>query len=210
MDIEKDACKCSSKNACVPVKDLAFTAYSAMSGIIYPLQFSCATANICIIPYVMACDEHKQQVENEIITVWRDDIEPSKAKNYIATNWIMPDCFYIMTDFWNQEWIGCVAVDTKCGLPCITHVLIREQYRKKNLSKCLLMIAEEYVKSLGYDEARLFCKPDMIKYYERFGYRHDPVYTVDCVNADTVSHDTLHVMCKSVGGTHSDTCQIHR
>jgi GNAT superfamily N-acetyltransferase len=186
---------------CTPVKGHAFGAYSAIMGIIYPLQYSCITNNVSIIPFVLACDEHKKQVEQEITTFWKDDIEPSKLENYIESNWLMPDVFYIMTDFWNQEWIGCVGVDTQCGIPFITHVLIREKYRKLGLSKYLIMIAEEYVKTLGYKEARLCCKPDMKAFYMRRGYVEDTVYK---------TANGLHVMCRNVGDTRSDTCQTHQ
>jgi len=196
MDIEKG--KAKDKKMCTPVKDLSFTAYSAMTGIIYPLQFSSMTNNVSIIPYVMACDDHQQQVEQEITTFWKDDIESCPLKNYVAANWIMSDCFYVMTDFWNKDWIGCVGVDTKCGLPFISHVFIRSEYRGKKSSKYLLMIAEEYIETLGYKEARLCCKEEMKAFYLHYGYVEDSVYT---------TANGLHVMCKNVGDTRSDTCQ---
>lgn len=183
---------------CTPVKELRYTAYSAVNGIIYPLQYSNYTKNIAIIPYATAVDEYAKEMESEVVAYWRKDIPDEQVDGYVQRNWLMPDTFYIMTDYWNTTWYGCIAVDTRNGTPTLSHLYVRPGNRGRGLSKFLLMISEEYVETLGYTEARLFCKPDMVAFYQKNDYF-----------IESTMNNGMIIMCKNVADKRSDTHQNH-
>ena len=69
-----------------------------------------------------------------------------------------------------KEFVGCIAVDRKNFTPSISQLYVVPKYRKKGYSKRLMEFAIHYVKSMEFHEVKLWCKSDLVEFYEKQGW----------------------------------------
>lgn len=79
------------------------------------------------------------------------------------------DVLYVMTR--HGAFVGCVGIDRQQFYPFITNLLVAAEHRGQGCAKRLLAFAEDFIRAgLKFGEARLWCKPEMVPFYENVGY----------------------------------------
>lgn len=92
------------------------------------------------------------------------------------------DVFYVLIDVIAQEAIGCVAVDRKKFQPFISNLFVISRERGKGWSDVLLQHAEHCIREvLKFREARLWCVPEMVNFYEKKGWTVEKKEDTKCV-----------------------------
>jgi len=76
--------------------------------------------------------------------------------------------FFILSD--NDEFIGCVAVDTLNFYPCISNLIVQSEKRDKGFGSVLLEAGEEYAKRFKHGIVRLWCETSMFPFYVKRKY----------------------------------------
>jgi N-acetylglutamate synthase-like GNAT family acetyltransferase len=143
--------------------------YVADQGLVCLLRFYDKENDIAIKPHNECPKDVQSNALQHILKEWNNEIGKRNSDDYISRNWHDNDVMYIMTK--KNEFIGCVAVDRKQFYVFISHLYVVPNERNKGYSKLLLDIAETYTQKYGMSEARLWCKPDLRKYYETRGYK---------------------------------------
>ena len=82
------------------------------------------------------------------------------------------DIFYIYAPN-NNVVAGCIAVDRSNFYPYISNLFVMPDQRKQGHGKTLLKHAIAFTKSMGFPDARLWCKPDLLTWYEKQGWQRD-------------------------------------
>ena len=145
----------------------AMCSFQADVGKICPIHI--ITAEYTIQVY----QNHEQTIQEELLSYLQDEWnneDTNYTHQYIVTNWPDANAFYIMTNTNTGSLIGSIAVDRKNFLPFISNLYILPEYRKKGYASVLLQTAEDYIKSMGFTEAHLWCKESLITYYQKRGY----------------------------------------
>jgi len=91
---------------------------------------------------------------------------------YVRRTWVDTDVLYVATtNEPHPKLIGCMAVDRKHFYPFISHLLVVEEFRKQGHGARLIQLGEDYARSLGFTEVKMWCEPDSRAYYEKKGWK---------------------------------------
>lgn len=90
------------------------------------------------------------------------------SHKFINKTWNNSDVFYVLIV--DDKLIGTVAVDRKNFYPVISQLFVVSNYRNKGYASKLLDFAENYIRSMKFSVAKLWCEPDLIKFYQKRGY----------------------------------------
>lgn len=83
------------------------------------------------------------------------------------------DIFYVMMNESDSQLIGCVAVDRHNFYPFITNLFVVPEHRKKGHAKTLIQHGIAFTKSMGFDTARLWCRPHLLSWYTSMGWTQE-------------------------------------
>lgn len=76
--------------------------------------------------------------------------------------------------------IGTVAIDRKQFVPFFSQLFVVPHERNKGYANILIKHAEKYIKKMRFNKSKLWCKPDLINFYNKLGYdvedKKDEVY----------------------------------
>jgi GNAT superfamily N-acetyltransferase len=120
-----------------------------------------------ILPYELVNDNIKKDVLLNLQKEWKD----YKKKDFIISNWQNQNIFYVLTTSNQDELIGTIAIDRKLFLPFISQLYVIDKHRKKGFAKKLLNFANKYVKSLGFNESRLWCNEHLVNFYGKLNWK---------------------------------------
>jgi len=139
------------------------------SGLIYPKIYVSGT--ITLTPYQDCSQGIRNDACTHIYNSFRTEIklnDKSETNNFITKNFSNGDIFYVLCV--DDMFIGTVALDTKNFYPCVSNMYVVEDQRKKGYGQLMLDFAIIYAIHLKFHELNLWCKKDMVSYYEKFGY----------------------------------------
>lgn len=136
--------------------------YQADVGYVCPLNMKHSRYEIT--PY-QKCPE---SVQNDVLSHLRQEWGKEYTNDYIERNWATGDIMYVLMK--EKEFVGCIAVDRKNFTPSISQLYVVPKYRKKGYSKRLMEFAIHYVKSMEFHEVKLWCKSDLVEFYEKQGW----------------------------------------
>jgi hypothetical protein len=88
--------------------------------------------------------------------------------DYITSNWKYANIFYVVMN--KNSLLGTIAIDRKNFYPCISQLCIVPSKRSLGLGKYLIEFANKYIKSMGFDKSRLWCKEELIPYYQKLNW----------------------------------------
>ena len=88
--------------------------------------------------------------------------------DYITSNWKYTNIFYIIMT--KKSLLGTIAIDRKNFYPCISQLCIVPSKRSLGLGKYLINFANKYIKSMGFNTSRLWCKEELIPYYQKLNW----------------------------------------
>ena len=147
-----------------------FCQFQADAGLVCP--YETRGDGFEIKPY-QQCDAGVcKQAVDALVAEWGGELSDA----YIRSMWPGADAMYVMSSDRQDgvaapRFMGCVAVDRKHFVPFVSHLLVPPTERNKGHGKALLDFACRYVSdALGFDTARLWCKPDKLAFYERLGW----------------------------------------
>jgi GNAT superfamily N-acetyltransferase len=123
------------------------------------------------------CSERMQNiVAEQMFEFWKEDFiernidTPFAIKRFIIENFNDKlNMFFVFFDD-NGYFISTFAVDTTNLAPFISHLFVRKELRGKGFGVRSLILAEKYVKKLGFMCANLWCEDHMIDFYKKNGY----------------------------------------
>lgn len=93
--------------------------------------------------------------------------------------------FYILCDD-GGSLIGCVSVDRNNFYPIISNLFVVPGKRGNGYGRLLLDYAKTFTVSLGFTQFRLWCKPQLLPWYEGMGWKQE--------NNKIVGDDTIYFM----------------
>lgn len=120
---------------------------------------------------IIAFNNVKKELRTKLINLLNNEFENIFSEQYIRYNWVGIEIFYVMISPDNNELIGCIALDNKNGFICLSNLYITEENRNKGYGKLLLEYIYMYIKRLGYNNVRLWCKDNLVSYYK--GWRKE-------------------------------------
>lgn len=88
------------------------------------------------------------------------------------------DIFYVLTDTQDGSFIGTVAVDRSNFYPYISNLYVTPARRRAKFGKALLDHGIAFTKSMGFPDARLWCKPELVSWYESMGWKQNGKHEV--------------------------------
>jgi GNAT superfamily N-acetyltransferase len=154
--------------------------FAADIGYICPLKFTMEDTSIVAFLDCPSCVQNK--VAHALLMEWGNTLEidsVAKALKLVMNQWASSDIMYVMT--MDSNLVGFVAVDRKNFFPCISHLYVHPDYRGNGYSAMLLAIAETYIAHMHFNEAQLWCKPNLVEFYKKNGYTESKI-----VDANTI------------------------
>ena len=145
--------------------------HSADVGFICPLKYEDPFQKVYVQDLSVCDDTVRNELASDLLHEWGSINEVKsveESSKFIEEQWCASDVMYVLIS--DNTFAGCVAVDRKNFLPCISHVYVVRDKRNKGFSKLLMQVAEEYIKSMGFDEARLWCEEKLANFYAKMGY----------------------------------------
>lgn len=142
--------------------------YQADVGYVCPLNMKQSTSEIT--PYQKCPKSIQNDVLEHLCKEWGNEY----THEYIERNWATGDIMYVLmidTEKSGKEFVGSVAVDRKNFTPTISQLYVVPKYRKKGYSKRLIEFAVHYVKTMEFKEVKLWCKPELVDFYENQGWK---------------------------------------
>jgi GNAT superfamily N-acetyltransferase len=140
------------------------------TGYVCPIHYK--KKNNKIIPYQESTKEIQDKVCKFMIKEWAEEAKINNvddAHYYIIDNWSSGDILYVLID--DIELLGFIAVDRKQFYPFISHLYVTPDNRKKGFGKLLIDFAIEYIKILDFSEGKLWCKEELVPFYEKYGWK---------------------------------------
>ena len=122
--------------------------------------------------YIIPYDLTENHIRKELIKMLNSEWE-NYSDEFILSNWQNQDIFYVLVSNIEDsqgEFIGSIAIDRKMFYPFISQLYVNKKYRSLGYSKILLDFANQHIKSMGFDEARLWCEKELIPFYEKLGW----------------------------------------
>lgn len=136
--------------------------FHADSGLICPLIVS---DSVYSIKSYLEQPEHIQRAAVEgLAKEWGS----SYTDAYIRQLWQGTDVLYVATT--GTAFAACMAVDRKQFYPFISHLYVDPAYRKYGYGTRMLILGEEYARSLGFTEVKLWCVERLVGYYTTRGW----------------------------------------
>lgn len=122
-----------------------------------------------IYAYQQCSLDLKQNLLKEISKEWSELTDV-----FIRAKWPGgSDIFYILHDQTDGSLIGCVAVDRSNFYPYISNLYVTPTKRRQGHAKTLINHGIAFTKSMGFQEARLWCKEHLLKWYQSMGFKQD-------------------------------------
>lgn len=112
-----------------------------------------------VMTYRSVTDDVRETVRTHLNKEW----DTVYTQEFILDTW--GDQFFVLIQ--DGGFLGCVAIDDG---KFISHLYVVKASRKKGIAKKLLGFAEARIRNQGYDMARLYCKKELIPYYQNHGY----------------------------------------
>jgi len=122
--------------------------------------------------YIIPYDLTKGHIRKELINMLNSEWE-NYSDEFILSNWQNQDIFYVLVSNIEDsqgEFIGTIAIDRKMFYPFISQLYINKKYRSLGYAKILIDFANQYIKSMGFDESRLWCDEELIPFYKKLGW----------------------------------------
>jgi len=120
--------------------------------------------------------EHQQtQVAQWLLNIFVDDLKSqgldniSKVITFIKEHWQNGDSYYVFIGP-NQNVLGGIGIDLSNNEPYLSNMFIIPKLRKSGYSKILLKYAEIHSCRFDYNYIKLWCNPDLLNYYAKFGF----------------------------------------
>lgn len=92
-----------------------------------------------------------------------------QCKIWVGNNWTHGNGFMVAS--LRGQFIGTIAIDFKTNVPFISNLLIAKNLRNKGYGKRLLKYGEKYSRELGYDEVYLWCKDELLPFYNKLEWK---------------------------------------
>jgi hypothetical protein len=159
--------------------------FSADGGLVGPLVSACG---LNIRAYQQVSASVKSQVVSAVRQEWSD-----LTDTFIRAKWPGgSDIFYVLCEKETDRFIGCMAVDRRNFYPYISNLYVGISERKKGHGKQLLEHGMAFTKSMGFPDARLWCKPELLEWYKGKGMD----WTID--GQQSQDGITIHLMVKKI------------
>lgn len=126
----------------------------------------------------------KQEVATLLQQEWGSD-KLSYTQDYIESNWEATNVMYVFVA--NGELVGCVAIDRHKFYPFVSHLYIKDTYRRHGYAKHLLKLCEEYGRRLKFSDIKLWCEEHLVSYYQKLRW-----------TIESVGDNNVYVMSKKV------------
>jgi hypothetical protein len=141
---------------------------------------------ICSIPFtkVGSCklvifqhttDNQQIQVAEWLLHIFGEDLKIQgkdtipKVIEFIKDHWQNGDSYYVFIGP-NDNVLGGVGIDLSNNEPFLSNMFIIPNMRKYGYSKILLKYAEMHSRRFEFNYIKLWCNPDLLNYYSKFGY----------------------------------------
>ena len=171
-----------SPNSIVEVVDASsLFQFSADGGLIGPL-----TSNLGNGLVIKAYQQVPAQIREQVVTAI--NVEWSELTDaFIRANWPGgSDIFYVLVSMPVSAsasasasveclFVGCMAVDRRNFYPYISNLYTVASERKKGHGRTLLDHGMAFTKSMKFPDARLWCKPALLPWYQSMGWTVDGV-----------------------------------
>ena len=112
---------------------------------------------------------------NHLLAEWGDVMkikDPTECMNFIKKNFSGGDIFYIL--YREDHFIGSVAIDRTNFYPCLSTLFVRAEDRGRGFAKLMIDFSAAYIQSvLKFREMRLWCKPELIPFYLKEGFKKE-------------------------------------
>lgn len=159
-------------------------------------------AGYIIKPFESCKNQTKQRISEELFSQWSTyfkDVNGLTSAPQVLEFFTLKrndNPLFVMFDQ-KKEFVGTIAVDHTAPLqvlavPCINHLYVAGSRRQTGYGRTLMRWAEQYVASMGFSLASLWCYPDMESFYTALGWRRIKV------TSSTSSGETVVIMGKHV------------
>ena len=124
------------------------------------------------------CSVHvKETLLPQLAAEWSD-----LTDTFIRARWSGgSDIFYVLTDTQDGSFIGTVAVDRSNFYPYISNLYVTPSRRRAKFGRVLLEHGIAFTRSMGFPDARLWCKPELVPWYEGMGWKQNGTHGTDIV-----------------------------
>ena len=119
---------------------------------------------------------HQQiQVAQWLLDIFGDDFKSQGLDTipivitFIKEHWQNGDSYYVFISP-NEDVLGAIGIDLSNNEPYLSNMFIIPNMRKYGYSKILLKYAEIHSRRFDFNYIKLWCSPDLLKYYSKFGF----------------------------------------
>jgi len=130
----------------------------------------------CKIVIFQHTTEHQQyEVAKWILDIFVDDFKSrgvdtiDKMIIFIKEHWQNGDSYYVFIGP-DEKVLGGIGIDLTNNEPYLSNMFIIPNLRNLGYSKILLKYAEIHSKRFDFNYIKLWCNPELLDYYTKFGY----------------------------------------
>jgi GNAT superfamily N-acetyltransferase len=139
----------------------------------YIAPYYLKTNKFNIIPFNKVSKNLRTLLINLLNLEFEKEFNQTYTEQFIRQKWSGIQVFYIITNFEQDKLIGSIAIDNKNHFPCISNLYILSEYRNQGYATYLLDYANKYIKSLGFEQSRLWCKDELLEFYKKKGWNFE-------------------------------------